>query len=73
MTCNASLDAALRQAHDAADGRGLAALYASAADMAGDVDAECFYLVQAYVHALEQDVPSAARLHARLKARGREE
>ena len=51
----------------------LVQLYAEAADQAGDVEAECFYLTQAYVFALQTGAPEADSLHARLKAHGREE
>ena len=70
-----ALDAALLAAHEARDGPALARLYARAGDRrerAGDVDAACFYLTHAYVHALEEGLSEAALLHARLKAHGRE-
>ena len=71
------LDAALIAAHEAGDGRRLVALYTQAADRArdtdGDVDAECFYLTQAYVFALQTGAEEADAIHARLKAYGREE
>lgn len=73
----AALDAALIAAHAAGDGRALVRLYARAADQArdadGNVDAECFFLTQAYVFALQTGAPEASALHARLKAHGREE
>lgn len=53
----------------------LVALYLTEADRleaAGDIDAACFYLTQAYVWALEAGRPEARDLHARLKAAGRE-
>jgi hypothetical protein len=71
-----ALDAELLAAHAAGDGAALARLYARAADAAdaeGRVEAACFYLTHAYVHALETGAPEAAALHARLAARGREE
>jgi hypothetical protein len=71
-----ALDAALVIAHAAGEGRALVGLYAAAADSheaAGDIDAACFFLTQAYVFALETDHPAAAGLHRRLKARAREE
>ena len=42
-------------------------------EAAGDIDACCFYLTQAYVFALAGGLPEAGRLHARLLAHGREE
>jgi hypothetical protein len=72
----AALDVALIAAHEAEDRPRLVALYTTAADgaeAAGDIDAACFYLTHAYVFALQAGDPRAAGLHARLKARGREE
>ena len=66
------LHAALMAAHEAGDGAGLARLYERAAETAGDVDAACFFLTHAYVHALEAGDPRARHLHGRLKAHGRE-
>ena len=60
-------------AHETGDGVLLAKLYSEAADQASDVEAECFYLTQAYVFALETGAPGVDALHARLKAHGREE
>lgn len=74
--CRARLDARLIAAHQAGDWVRLVDLYAEAgalADAAGDVDAACFYVTQAYVFALQADDPRANELHAVLKARGREE
>ena len=51
------------------------ALYTQAANRAeaeGDHDQACFYLTQAYVHALEAGRPEAAALNARLVEAGRE-
>ena len=77
LSCDrAALDAALLAAHADDDRRALVTLYAKAADIAGengDRDAMCFYLTHAYVFALETGAPEADRLHARLKAEGREE
>ncbi len=70
------LDAALLAAHEAGDGVRLAALYGEAADRAageGREDAAWFYLVHAYVFALEAGAATAPGFHARLKAGGREE
>ncbi|MEM7746390.1 MAG: hypothetical protein AAF409_22075 [Pseudomonadota bacterium] len=72
----AALDAALLDAHDRGDQCALVGLYARAADLAeaaGDRDAMCFYLTQAYVFALEVGSEDADALHAKLKAEGREE
>ena len=71
-----ALDVALIEAHRRDDWVALVWLYASAGDMAeaaGDVDACCFYLTHAYVFALQQGMPEANGLHARLVAYGREE
>ena len=70
------LDAELIAAHEAGDWAALVSYYRRAADQeqaAGNVDACCFFLTQAYVFALQSDDPGAADLHARLKALGREE
>lgn len=72
----AALDAALIAAHEAGDQPRLVALYSCAADhaeAAGDTDACCFFLTQAYVFALASGAPAAGALHARLMAHGREE
>jgi hypothetical protein len=72
----AALDAALIEAHEAGDKRRLVSLYTQAADTAeaaGDIDACCFYLTQAYVFALASGARQAGALHARLLAHGREE
>lgn len=69
-------DAAILKAHAAGDVAALVALYREAADgfeRRGEIDAACFYLTQAYVHALHAGHAEAGALHARLKARGREE
>jgi len=76
MTDREALDTALIAAHEARDGSALVGLYVEAADSAeagGAIDAACFYLTQAYVFALQTGDARAAGLHARLKARGREE
>ena len=72
----AALDAALIAAHRADDLPRLVALYLEAADRFerdGDRDGCCFFLTHAYVFALETGDARARDLHARLKARGREE
>ena len=73
---SSALGAALLRAHAAGDQRALVRLYTRAADRAeaaGETDAACFYLTHAYVFALATDAAEADVLHARLKARGREE
>jgi hypothetical protein len=72
-TKRAALDAALIAAHEAGDSVRLVRLYTRAANCADDVDAECFFLTQAYVFALQTGAPEATALHARLKAYGRED
>ncbi|MEL6551403.1 MAG: hypothetical protein AAFQ54_14270 [Pseudomonadota bacterium] len=66
-----ALHTALLAAHDAGDGRGLVALYTEAADREPEMDAEMFFLTQAYIFALEAGDPRAAGLRARLRAAGR--
>ena len=66
------LDARLLAAHAAGDIAALSGLYAEAAAMSRG-DAAGFYLVQAYVFALDAGLPAAAQYRARLKAEGREE
>jgi len=73
---SAELDAALIDAHEAGDNRRLVKLYTSAANLAesaGEIDACCFHLTQAYVFALACGARQAGSLHARLLAHGREE
>lgn len=70
----AALDATLLAAHDEGDPARLSQLYERAADAltkAGDTDAACFFLTQAYVFALEAGAPQADELKRLLKARGR--
>ncbi|MFV2052628.1 hypothetical protein [Aliiroseovarius sp. YM-037] len=70
-----SLDAALLAAHERDDRAALVGLYRQAADeaeRAADIDAACFFLVHAYVFALEIAHPDTPALHARLRAHGRE-
>ncbi len=72
----AALDAALIAAHEAGDHARLAALYTQAAERveaAGETDACCFFLTQAYVFALVTGAPEAGALRARLMGHGREE
>jgi hypothetical protein len=66
------LDARLLTAHERGDKQALVALYTEAADRANDLNAECFFLVHAYIFALDCGHASALALHARLKAEGRE-
>lgn len=73
---SAELDAALIGAHEAGDNRRLVKVYTSAANLAeaaGEIDACCFHLTQAYVFALACGARQAGSLHARLLAHGREE
>lgn len=67
------LDSRLIAAHDAGDRAGLVALYQQAAAQARDPDAAAFFLVQAYVFALDSGDPAAAALHAQLAGLGRED
>jgi hypothetical protein len=70
------LEADLLRAHREGDVPAIVTTYMAIADACEgreEVDAACFYLTQAYVWALEAGMPDAAALHARLKARGREE
>ena len=63
-------------AHARNDVDALAGLYADAAaltEVAGDVDATCFYLTQAYVFALSAGLPIAATINRKLVAFGRDE
>jgi len=60
-------------AHAASDLDVLIELYTEAADASNDADASCFYLVHAYVFALEAGASQAPALHARLVDLGREE
>ena len=68
-----ALDARILAAHDEDDRRALVRLYSQAANIAGDVDAECFFLTYAYIYALEMGAPETDALRTRLKAYGREE
>jgi len=67
------LQKALLTAHTSDDRVALVSLYRQAADQAGSPDAESFFLVQAYIFALETAHPAASSLHQRLKSLGREE
>ena len=70
------LDHRLLDAHARNDKHALIGLYREAADMSEalqQIDAACFYLTHAYVFALDVGADEARGLHARLKARGREE
>ena len=68
-----ALDARLLAAHDAAALPRLVALYAEAADRAGDETSAAFFLTHAYVYALEAGDARAGALHARLVAMGCDE
>lgn len=68
------LEKALLAAHASGDGPELARLYTAAGDQAeaaGDIDAACFYLTQAFVFALESGLPEAAELNRRLADKDR--
>lgn len=67
------LDQALLAAHARDDRAALVTLYQRAADHADTPNAESFFLVQAYIFALETAHPAAPALHQRLIALGREE
>ena len=67
-----ALDALILNAHAKDDRAALVTLYSRAADLAKDVDAECFFLTYANIFALELDYASQAQLRARLVAYGRE-
>jgi len=69
-----ALDQLLLDAHARDDRPALIRLYTLAADrheVAGDVDAACFYLTHAFIFALEAGAPEADNLNARLVAHGR--
>lgn len=71
-----ALDDAIMRAHDDNNAGLLAALYTEAADRieaAGQQDAACFLLTQAYIFALDAGGTNAQELHRRLVAYGREE
>lgn len=64
----------LLDAHEAGDASALASLYCKVADneeTAGNTDAACFYLTQAYVFALEAGLPLARELNRKLTSYGR--
>ena len=67
----ASLDAQLLAAHAAGDGYALVDLYRAAAEQAGSLDEQCYFLTFAYVYGLEVNHPAVPDIHARLKEHGR--
>jgi|TARA_B110000503_G_C7171229_1_gene424383 hypothetical protein len=67
----AKLDSALLRAHADEDYTTLIALYTEAAEGTNDVGAECFYLTQAFVFALEHGAPEAVILNKMLADKGR--
>lgn len=70
----AALHGALIDAHASAEPERLSALYVRAADARerdGDVDAACFFLTQAWVFALQADLPSETAIRERLARHGR--
>ena len=69
------LNTALLDAHQADNKDQLIGLYTQAADqkqVAGDIEACCFFLTQAFVFALETGSSQAQNLNSRLVALGRE-
>jgi hypothetical protein len=75
MNPDAALDAALLAAHAAADIPALARLYRQAGETRlseGKINAGCFYLVQAYIFALDCGADDIPEIHAILVAHGRE-
>ena len=69
---DATLDALILKAHARDDRAALVTLYTQAADLADEVDRECFFLTYAHIYALELAHPSQESLRARLLAFGRE-
>ena len=72
----AGLNEKLLAAHNSGDTAALVDLYCRAADMAdeaGDIDRVCFFLVHAYVYALESGHMKADEIRKRLRCHGREE
>lgn len=67
------LDARLLAAHKDDDRHALVGLYTEAADGAADQNQSAFYLVHAYVFALEVNHPSREDLRLRLKSMNRED
>lgn len=67
-----TLDAQLLAAHAARDTAALVDLYRRAAQEAGDMQAQAFYLTHAHVFALELGHPQTDALRAELIALGRE-
>lgn len=70
------LEPALLEAHRRQDTGRLAELYLKAGEAAeaeGDTDKAGFFLVHAYVYALEEGMALANEIHARLKRLGREQ
>lgn len=66
-----ALDAALLEAHRAADKPAIARAYARAAEAMGQ-DAAAFYLTHAYVYALDAGMPEAETYRQALIAAGAE-
>jgi hypothetical protein len=70
-----ALEAALLAAHDRDDHVALVSLYRDAGalkELAGDIDAACFYYTHAYVFALEAGDPASADLLGKLVQYGRD-
>lgn len=66
-----TLDARLLEAHERDDKPALVALYAEAAKLAFEEEAQAFFLTHAYVFALDIGSPEAASLRKRLQQLGR--
>ncbi len=69
------LDRPMLEAHGRGDWPALVSLYTQAADFcesAGNVDAACFYLTQAFIFALQTGATETNALQARLWRHGRE-
>jgi len=74
QAANALLHKQLLAAHEAQDAAALTELYTAAADIEqshGEISAMCYFLTQAYVHALQSGHPCCEQLHARLAEHGR--
>ena len=72
----AGLNEKLLAAHNSGDSAALVDLYCRAADMADeadDIDRVCFFLVHAYVYALESGHMKADEIRKRLRRHGRED
>jgi len=68
----ATLDAEILAAHGAGDGGALVQLYQDAAALTADETARAFYLVHAYVYALETSHADKTCIQDQLRRMGRE-